>query len=1584
MEREECSSSESGWTTYISSPMEEEEEEVIDEVYYEGHSIEKDRRKFANEYENNKDSDDSMASDASSGPSYQQYHQPSNRGKRREGLALRNLKEQSDKALAKVNDGRGSSSIKCPMLTATNYTVWAMRMRILLRVNKVWDTVENSSEDEEKNDMAMALLFQSIPEALTLQVGKLNTAKKVWESIKSKHLGAERVKEARLQTLMAEFDRLKMKDNETIDDFADKLSEISSKSASLGETIEESKLVKKFLKSLPRKRYIHIVASLEQVLDLKKTSFEEITGRLKVYEERISEEEEAQEDQGKLMYSNMDSQPSREYGGEYKTRGRGGRFYNRGRGRGRYNGGREYNARDTSKVTCYRCDKLGHFASDCPDRLLKLQETQENDNKSTIEADELMIHEVVYLNEEKVVPSKYETNSGEDDVWFGDDSRIDIKGKGSIEFIDRNGELRKMVDVYFIPGLKSNIISLGQATESGCDVRMKGEKLTMHDSEGKLLVKAVRSINRLYKVNMGIKDTMCLHSRTQIDSERWHARLGHVNLETMKTMVRRELVTGISHVDFEKKICGSCLLGKQTRQVFPQATMYRATKALELIHRDLCGPITPNTVAGNKFVFVLIDDYSRYMWTVLLKEKSETFGKFKKFKSIVEQETGEKIQTFRTDRGGEFVSKEFNDFCLESGIRRHLTAPYTPQQNGVVERRNMTLMEMTRSILKHMKVPNWLWGEAVRHSTYLLNRIATRSLKDKTPYEMLRGKVPNVNHLRVFGCIGYAKTEMPHLKKLDDRSRVLVHLGTEPGSMAYRLYDPINRRAVVSRDVVFDETTGWNWNKVTTENDDVGNLRIEFGVFGNHGIFETEHSEETEQREAVGDNVVTGTEEIVSAGEENNGESSEEDENIDANEQTSQTAAGRVVTKSGRVVTRPKYLQDYVLLSEEEGERLLMCLNEEPWSFSDAKESKEWMDACKDEIHSIEKNHTWDLVTPPQEAKPIGLKWVFKLKRNSDGSISKHKARLVAKGYVQRHGIDFEDVFAPVARIETICLLISLAASSGWEIHHLDVKTAFLHGELKEIVYVMQPEGFVVKGQEDKIYKLNKALYGLRQAPRAWNEKLNRVLNELQFKKCTKEPSVYRKQVDQHTLLVAVYVDDLFVSGTSVKFIEEFKKEMASKFEMSDLGKLTYYLGIEVCQLGEGITLNQKRYALKILEEAGMAECNPVHTPMEAGLKLSKALEEKDIDATSYRKNIGCLRYLLHKRPDLSYCVGVLSRYMQSPKESHGVALKQFLRYLKGTTTLGLAFNRTKEVSKLIGYSDSSHNIDPDDGRSTMGHVFYFGKKAAKQAIWLQDLLSEITGSSCEKVTILIDNQSAITLTKNPVFHGRSKHIHRRYHFIRECVENGLIEVVHVPGDEQKADILTKALGRIKFKEMRSLIGVKDMAQDGFKLKRENGLQVCMGPQSPAFGLLPCPHSLEQVSKKSSQHERHGNFLESKDQLAFHEDIMEKWNLRVNTSCPLCGGLVETRNHIFIRCPYTEQVWEKLTKRLLKNHYNSGWSQLRTLISGTTLAPQPLWLSRYALQATVHLIWREKYNRRHDDHPSPDTHLHKFIDKTIK
>ncbi|GJV97484.1 ribonuclease H-like domain, reverse transcriptase, RNA-dependent DNA polymerase [Tanacetum coccineum] len=423
----------------------------------------------------------------------------------------------------------------------------------------------------------------------------------------------------------------------------------------------------------------------------------------------------------------------------------------------------------------------------------------------------------------------------------------------------------------------------------------------------------------------------------------------------------------------------------------------------------------------------------------------------------------------------------------------------------------------------------------------------------------------------------------------------------------------------------------------------------------------------------------------------------------------------------------------YQSTQEVETETLLFTEEEEPRNYKEASTDKKWIEAMEIELDSINKNNTWTLTTLPPDQKAIGLKWVYKTKRDAKGKIIKYKARLVAKGYVQEQGIDFDEVFAPVARIETVRLILALAAYHGWQVHHLDVKSAFLHGELKEEVYVTQPEGFVQQGNSGKVYKLIKALYGLRQAPRAWNVKLDQTLKLLNFKKCNLEQAVYTRRSKTSTLIVGVYVDDLIITGTPRKEIDVFNPRI--RIDLNDrLSLLAYYLGIEVTQTGGEITIKQTGYINKILKETSMTDSNDTKIPMDPGTKLVKAEDGNSVDATYYRSLIGSLR----------------------PEES-----------------------------------------SPEGGKAS--NPIYQRNKGACQALWLKRLLSELTGWEEKRVTLKVDNISAIALVRNPVFHGRSKHIDIRYHFIRECVENGHINVEHVSGELQRADILTKALPRLKY-----------------------------------------------------------------------------------------------------------------------------------------------------------------------------------------
>uniref|UniRef100_I1NRZ3 Reverse transcriptase Ty1/copia-type domain-containing protein n=1 Tax=Oryza glaberrima TaxID=4538 RepID=I1NRZ3_ORYGL len=486
------------------------------------------------------------------------------------------------------------------------------------------------------------------------------------------------------------------------------------------------------------------------------------------------------------------------------------------------------------------------------------------------------------------------------------------------------------------------------------------------------------------------------------------------------------------------------------------------------------------------------------------------------------------------------------------------------------------------------------------------------------------------------------------------------------------------------------------------------------------------------------------------------------------------------------------------------------------------------------EMDAVERNRTWVLADLPAGHRAITLKWVYKLKKDEAGAVIKHKARLVARGFVQQEGVDFDDAFTPVARMESVRLLLVLAVQEGWRVHHMDVKSAFLNGDLKEEVYVHQPPGFVIPSKENKVLRLRKALYGLRQAPRAWNAKLDSTLKQMGFQQSSHEAAVYRRGKDGNALLVGIYVDDLVITGTKKAEVEAFKGEMKATFQMSDLGLLSFYLGIEVHQDSSGISLRQTAYAKRIVELDGLTGCNPAYTPMEERLKLSRNSTAEEVDATQYQRIVGSLRYLVHMRPDLAFAVGYVSRFMQRPTTEHQQAVKRILRYVEGTTDYSLHYPRCPGAQHFIGYSDNDLAGDSDTSKSTSGTLFFLGKcliswqsvkqqvvalssceaeyiattTASTQALWLARLLGDLLGRNAEAVELRVDSKSALALAKNPVFHERSKHIRIKYHFIRSCLEEGSIKASYINTQDQLADLLTKSLGRVKFQEFRARIGM--------------------------------------------------------------------------------------------------------------------------------------------------------------------------------
>jgi len=387
---------------------------------------------------------------------------------------------------------------------------------------------------------------------------------------------------------------------------------------------------------------------------------------------------------------------------------------------------------------------------------------------------------------------------------------------------------------------------------------------------------------------------------------------------------------------------------------------------------------------------------------------------------------------------------------------------------------------------------------------------------------------------------------------------------------------------------------------------------------------------------------------------------------------------------------------------------------------------------------------------------------------------------------------------------------------------------------LKEDVFVEQPQGFKVEEESNKVYKLKKALYGLKQAPRAWYSRIEGYFIKEGFEKCYCEHTLFVKQERSDVLVVSVYVDDLIYTGSSMDMIEKFKTSMMEEFSMTDLGRMKYFLGVEVIQDETGIFINQRKYAAEILKTYGMEDCNPVKNPIVPGQKLTKEGAGELVDSTKYKQLIGSLRYLTTTRPDLIYSVNLVSRYMESPTELHMLAVKRILRYVKGTQGYGIQYKRGR-VAELVGFVDSDYAGDVDDRKSTSGFVFMLGGGAiawaskkqpivtlstteaefvsaafgACEAIWLRNVLEEIGCRQEEGTLVFCDNSSTIKLSRNPVLHGRSKHIHVRYHFLRELVKEGTIRLDYCATADQIADIMTKAVKRDVFEDLRERMGVR-------------------------------------------------------------------------------------------------------------------------------------------------------------------------------
>ncbi|CAH9072350.1 unnamed protein product [Cuscuta epithymum] len=494
-----------------------------------------------------------------------------------------------------------------------------------------------------------------------------------------------------------------------------------------------------------------------------------------------------------------------------------------------------------------------------------------------------------------------------------------------------------------------------------------------------------------------------------------------------------------------------------------------------------------------------------------------------------------------------------------------------------------------------------------------------------------------------------------------------------------------------------------------------------------------------------------------------------------------------------------------------------------------------WRAAMQKEIQALEANGTWTLIPLPQGKKLIESKWVYKIKYKPNGDVERYKARLVAKGFTQIEGIDFHETFAPVAKLVTVRCLLAVAAKRQWVVHQLDVNNAFLHGDLHEDVYMRIPQGFAKKG-DTRVCKLQKSLYGLRQASRNWYEKFTSALTKIGFRQSRADHSLFIYRQGSTYTAALIYVDDVVLAGNDLTHISQIKHYLHEQFTIKDLGPLKYFLGIEVARSSSGIVLSQRKYALDILQESGMLGSRPSTTPMEQNLKLRPDDDSALIDAAMYRRLIGRLLYLTVTRPDIVFPVNQLSQFLSQPRQSHLDAAHRVLRYLKATPGLGIFLSSSSDLS-LKGYCDADWASCSFTRRSSSGYFITLGgspiswrtKKqnvvsrssaeaeyramavAVSEIIWLRWLLRDFGVFSVTPTSLFCDNQAARHIATNPVYHERTKHVEMDCYFVRERVMSHEIQPQPISTHHQVADIFTKALGSEQFQYLSSKLGVRDL-----------------------------------------------------------------------------------------------------------------------------------------------------------------------------
>lgn len=1083
-------------------------------------------------------------------------------------------------------------------------------------------------------------------------------------------------------------------------------------------------------------------------------------------------------------------------------------------------------------------------------------------------------------------------------VTVGGKGKLEVTHRGQLTL----GKLQ-IKNTLVVPTLGFNLLSVGLFGEEGYSTLFEKDYCSIRDAEGSEIVRVKKTgLYELKASTMSSALVAQAHSADQLLY--LHCSLGHLNWNDVYKLARSgklgEDWTDIVSPTEMNILCEDCIRAKGHRLPSPTSSV-RAIKPNEIVHIDLWGPAKVASLGGSRYFLTCYDDWSHRIQLYFLKDKSEALSAFKKYLALVENQCSSSVKRVRSDNGGEFTSKAFVDLLESTGIEANRVPPAAHAQNGRVERVHLTVMNLVRAMLLESGLDKTFWSEAAAYAAFVRNRVPKRGTMD-IPQELWSGQKCSLTQLRPFGSLVYVRdhTDPDKLSPRYFSARLMGFRSWSEHTIRY--YNPETKKFGYSRDYILERRsqsapptilssellarpTPAPARLIRAPPFALGDEVTELPDTVVEPVTETPEPIEHVEPAALDTAVTTdplppipplpktqgkgvtyeltteerGTSKFVP------GEVSYMDENgrrilprrnksmaavaTDLGELEDEAMAVLEIQRpaigsNGQSMTMDPMAHLLGLLADSEDSTVSWCLlaTDCPKTVRQARSSPDWPSwwkAMAEEMAKMDQYDVYEVVDRTDQMRVLRARWVFTRKVDGvTGEAAAFKARWVAKGFTQVQGVDFHEIFASVAHKDTIRTFLAMVNWHRLHCDQVDIKAAFLNGELKETIYMEPPEG--LDTPPNKVYRLKKSLYGLRQSPRCFNDELDAWLRSQGFVPSIADPCLYVYLKERVLVMLTVHVDDQLIASNNRSALDIFKRKHNAAFECTDHGPVNYFLGFNVTRDVQRrvLSISQEHYFTHLLERFDMTDAKPAATPLPSDF-VAKDVTDQQYDAAKhlpYREIVGSVMYAATiSRPDLAFSAGLLARFMTKWSAEHYRAAKHLLRYVKGTIDYALTFDASSCERTLQGYVDadwggcltSRHSTSgygnilfgalvgwkarrqPTVALSTMEAELSAACDATKQAAWLRQILQDLHVPVKGPIRYFCDNQGAIAAAANPGQHDKRKHMGMKAHYVTDEVKKGRVAFDYIPTEDNAADLLTKPLDRFRTAKLARALGIR-------------------------------------------------------------------------------------------------------------------------------------------------------------------------------